>query len=889
MFRRVIQSLRSLFQKQKVEQELDKELRFHIDMEIKKGLENGMNPKEARDAAYRRFGGMEQVKEECRDLRAFTLIDTLWQDIRFGTRILVKNLGFTLVAILTLALGIGANTAIFSVIYGVLLRPLPYAKDEQLVVLSQQATKVNIHNAPFSVKEFNDYKERNQCLGSMVEYHSMQFILLSKGEPERVQTGVVSAEFFDFLGVKPLLGRTFLPGEDQPGSEPVLVLSYGYWQRSHGGDLNIIGKSFKMNDRAHTVVGVLPQIPQYPDENDLYMTVSACPFRSSEMMIQNRQDRMINVFGRLKPGITIEQARSDLMKIAGQLLQEYPDSYPSDSGYGATLSTLREELTHRARPTLLILLATAGLVLIIACANVANLALARLFQREREIAVRAALGASQNRLIRQLLTESTLLSIAGGVLGLFFAIAGLKLLIAFAARFTTRASEISIDSSVLIFTLAISIITGLAFGVMPAFSSKQNLITPFKEGLGRSTIGVGRHRFRGLLLISQVAISFILLIVSGLMLRSVIKLQQVDPGFNPEKVLTMQINLNWSKYTNGDQVRTFFNTLLGKINSQPGISSAAVAFTFPLRSSGPEDRNIGHLSRQFQIEGRPTTKGEMQLLADFRVVSPDYFETLHVPLLGGRIFTDMDNERAPKVAMINRSMARHRWDGEDPIGKKISLDDGQTWTTIIGVVGDVRQYGLDKEPIDELYLPFAQNPVATSILVRTLTEPMSIAQQVREAVYSIDPEQPVAEVQTLEQVRENSLDAPRLTTILLGLFSGLALTIMATGIAGVMALSVCQRTHEIGIRMALGATRWEVLRMVLGQGMKLILMGLSLGIAGALAVTRLMSTLLFGIEPTDPVTFITVSMLLITVAAISCLIPASRVTAIDPMIALRTD
>jgi putative ABC transport system permease protein len=889
MFRRVLQGLRSLFQKRRVEQELNKEFQFHIDMEIEKNMRRGMSREEAHRTALRSFGGVEQVKEECRDVRAFELIETLWQDIRFGGRILIKNPGFTLVAVLTLALGIGANTAIFSVIYGVLLRPLPYQKDAQLVVLSQQAPKANVNNVPFSVKEFSDYKERNQTLESMVEYHSMQFILLSKGEPERVQTGVVSAEFFDFLGVKPLLGRTFLPGEDQPGAEPVLILSYGYWQRSHGGDPSVVGKTFKMNDRAHTVVGVLPQIPQYPNENDVYMPTSACPFRSSERTVQNRNARMVNVFGRLKPGATVDQAKGDILKIADQLRQEYPDSYPSNRGYSATLSPLREELTNRARPTLLILLGTAGLVLLIACANVANLALARLFQREREMAVRAALGAGRSRLIRQLLTESTLLSIAGGALGLLLATAGLKLLVAFAARFTTRAGEISIDGSVLLFTLIVSILTGLAFGAMPALSSEKNLITALKEGSGRSTMGARRERLRSLLLISQVAVSFMLLIVSGLLLRSLIKLQQVDPGFNPEKVLTMRISLNWSKYTEAGHVRAFFNPLLEKIKSQPGVTSAAVAFTFPLSSSGPANRITGPLNRQFQIEGKSTAEGELQPVADFRVVSPDYFQTLNVPLLKGRTFNDLDSEQAPKVALINRSLSRHRWGDEDPVGRRISLDNGETWTTIVGVVGDVKQYGLDKDSTDELYLPFAQNPAVTSILVRTVADPMSIAAQVREAVYSIDPEQPVAEVQTLEQVRESSLDAPRLTAILLGLFSGVALTIMATGIAGVMALSVSQRTHEIGIRMALGATQLDVLVMVLRQGMRLIVIGLSLGIAGALAATRLMSSLLFGIEPTDPLTFVAVSMVLITVAAISCLLPARRVTAIDPMIALRTD
>jgi putative ABC transport system permease protein len=882
MFKKILNGLQSLFRKRKVEQELDKELHFHLEMEMEKNMRNGMSPEEARYVAMRSFGGVEKIKEECRDVRSLNIIDTLWQDIRFGLRLLMRNPGFTLVALLTLALGIGANTAIFSVIYGVLLRPLPYKRGNELVVLSQQAPLAKIENVPFSVKELADYRERNKTLEDLVEYHTMQFILLGRAEPEKVQTGVVSAQFFDFLGVKPVLGRTFIPEEDRPGAEPVLLLSYGYWQRSHGGDPNIVGKTFKMNDRVHTVVGVLPSIPQYPNENDVYMPTAACPFRSANRTVENRNARMVRVFGRLKPGVRVEQARNDLVMIANQLREEYPESYPKDRGYTATLAPLQEELTRAARPTLLILLGTAGLVLLIACANVANLALARLVRREREMAVRTALGAGRGRLIRQLLTESTLLSIGGGALGLLFAAGGLKLLVSFAARFTTRSGEISIDGSVLLFTLIVSILTGLAFGALPAFSSEQNLIAGLKEGSGRSTTGTGRHRLRSLLLVSQVAVSFMLLIVAGLMLRSLIKLQQVDAGFDSDKVLTMRVNLNWSKYTNNDHGRAFFQTLLEKARSHPEVLSAAVAFTFPLNQAGLANQN-------FQIEGRPLAEGEPRPLAAFRVVSPDYFQTIRIPLMQGRTFTEMDNEKAPQVAIINQSMLRHRWEKEDPIGRRISLDNGENWITIIGVVGDVKQNGLDREPVDELYLPFAQQPIATSLLVRTVADPMSVAKQMRDAVYSIDPEQPVTDIQTLEQVRENSMAAPRLTTILISLFAGLALTIMSTGIAGVMALSVSQRTHEIGIRMALGATQSDVLLMVLRQGMALILAGLSLGVIGALILTRLMSSLLFGVEPNDPITFIAVSMVLIIVAVTACFVPARRVTTIDPMVALRTD
>jgi putative ABC transport system permease protein len=491
---------------------------------------------------------VEQIKEECRDVSWMRFVNALWQDVRYGLRILRKNPGFTFVSVLTLALGIGANTAIFSVIYGVLLKPLPYSDGDRLVILHQQAPKAGLADVPFSVKEIIDYREQNQTLDAVVEHHSMSFILLGRAEAQRVQTGVVSANFFDVLGVKPLLGRTFQHGDEHEGSDAVLVLSYKYWRESQGGDPNIVGRVFQMNNRPHTVVGVLPSIPQYPDESDVYMPTSHCPPRSSKEFSGNRRRRMMSAFGRLKPGVTLEQAQSDLSRIADSLQHDYPEAYPENEGYSATLGSLRDELTRRAKGTFLILLGTAGLVLLIACANVANLSVARLLRREREIAVRSALGAGRGRLMRQLLTESTLLALAGGAVGLIFAGGGLNLLKSFATRFTTRADEISIDGSVLLFTLAISVVTGLAFGLMPLLASREGVFTALKESGGRSTPGAGRQRLRSGLLIAQVGVSFVLLIVAGLMLRSLMNLQSVDPGFDPENVLAMRINLNWSRY-----------------------------------------------------------------------------------------------------------------------------------------------------------------------------------------------------------------------------------------------------------------------------------------------------------------------------------------------------
>jgi putative ABC transport system permease protein len=828
---------------------------------------------------------------------SISFIESVGQDVRYGTRVLLRNRGFTFMAVVTLALGIGANTAIFSVIYGVLIRPLPYRDGHQLVVVHQRAKLSGVNDMRFSVKEFHDFKEQNKTLDSVVEHHSMSFILYGRSEPERVQTGVVSSNFFDVLGVKPILGRTFVPDDERPGADAVLILSYKYWQQSHGGDPNIVGRVFEMNNRSHVVIGVLPPIPQYPSESDVYMPTTQCPFRSSQAIIENRNARLLTVvFGRLKPGIQLEQAQADLAGIAGNLQAAYPETYPKSEGYTAQAVRLEDDLTERARPTFLILLATAGLVLLIACANVANLSLARVLQRQREVAMRTALGATRGRLIRQLLTESTLLSLMGGTLGVLIAAWGLPALAAFAERFTNRTGEIKIDLSVLLFTLVVSVGTGLAFGLFPALSfrqdSKHNLASALKEEGSRST-SHGKNRIRGLLVVAQVAISFTLLIAAGLMLRSLINLQQVQGGFNPERVLVMRLSPNWSKYTALQSTATttanyvaYFRQVLERVKQQPGLQSAALSSTYPLNplgiTSGPNTINV-------QLEGRPVEDGQLAPKIDPRAITPDYFRTIGTPLVRGRMFTDADDEKAPEVAIVNESAVRHRWGGEDPVGKRVSFDNGKSWVTIVGVVGDVNQYGLDREPTEEIYVPVEQGPFASYVIVKTMSDPLSMAKLLRDAVHQVDPSTAVDQVITLQQAREDSVASPRLTAWLLGLFAVLALIITAAGICGVTALSVTQRTREIGIRMALGATRGSVLAMLMRQGMSLVLLGLAAGVIGALVLNRMVATLLFATPTADPMTFVAVSFLLIVVAGAACLIPALRATGISPMSALRNE
>ena len=876
---------RNLFHKQQNEQELDQEVGSYLDLLTEEKMRDGMAPEAARRAARLELGGVEQVKEQVRDVRAGVWLETLWQDVRYGARVLRKNPGFSLLVVLTLALGIGANTAIFSVVYGVLLRPLPYSHGGQLVVMHQRVRGQSTDIA-FSYKELVDYREQTKTLDAVVEYHSMPFLLLGDDNAERVQTGVVSANFFDVLGVKPLLGRTFLASDEIQSSDAVLVLSNQYWHSHHGSDPNIVGKVFHMNNRPHTVIGVLPPVPQYPAENDVYMPTSQCPTRSSQAFMANRKAHLMTVFGRLSPAVALQTAQADLSTIASRIAGANPDVYPKADGYGVAIAPLQEDLTRRARTTLLVLLGAAGFVLLIACANVANLMLARLLKRERELAVRSALGATRTRLVRQLLTETVLLSLTGGVLGLGLAYPTLTLLVKFAARFTTRANEVQIDGVVLAFALVVSIFSGLLFGFAPALSSRARVSDALKQGSGQTTSGRGRQRLRAALVVVQIAVSFVLLIGAGLMIRSFGKLLSVDPGFSPDRVLTMNLSPNFSRYTKPEQFVALGDNILRSVRAVGGVESAALASSFPF---SPLGLRLGPGNTNFDIEGRPVSNSEMHPKVDTTGVSPGYFEAIRQPLLRGRLFTDHDDANAMKVAIINQSMALHRFASEDPLGKRITFDSGKDWITIAGVVGDAREYGLERAVGDEVYLPVNQSGFSGSLLVRTTVDPMSIVPLVRKALHDVDPQLAVDQVETIDRLQHESLASPRITTILLGIFAGLALLISASGIAGIMALTVSQRTRELGIRMALGQPKISVLRMVVSQGLALALAGTALGLVGAMSLARLLSSLLYATSPTDIFTFAGVSLLFVAVAAMACFVPAHRVTLIDPFTALRQE
>jgi len=862
------------------ERDLQRELEHHLESETAAGLGRGLAPDEARASALRSFGGVAQVQEEVRDAWGVRHWDNLRQDVAYALRGLRHNPGFAAVVILTLALGIGANTAIFSVVHGVLLRPLPYREPGRLVTLNQAAPKAGQPFLGFSVQDFTDFRERNRAFAALAEYHSMWFILLGRPEPERVQTGVVSDNYFDLLGVKALHGRTFLPGEDKLGSPAVLVLSHEYWMRSFGGDPGVVGQVFEMNNRPHTVVGVLPPLPSFPNADHVFMPASACPFRAAPNVINNRQGRIIsNVIGRLQDKVHPLQAAEDARRIGVELCGAFPADYPVDSGYAVETQSLSSAFTGSSRRPLLVLLATSGFVLLIACANVANLALARLARRERELAVRAAMGAGRGRILRQLLTESLLLSVLGGATGLALAAGGVQLLVTRAAAVLPRANEIGVNLPVLAFALAVSVATGLLFGSRVRLPAGEQLAITLKDG-SRGTDG-GGLKLRGLLVVAQVAISVPLLVGAGLSARSLVNLQRIDPGLDTAHVLTVNISLNWSKYNDFTKRYGFWERAMQESLRTPGVQSAALSGVQPLNG-------LVNFASPFRLEGRDLAPNTPAPTATVIVSSEDYFATVGQPLLRGRRFLSSDDANAPAVVIINQSLASRHWPVEDPVGRRVTFDNGANWATVIGVVANARQQ-LDSAPVDEMHVPLRRSAglINATIVLRCAGDPAVLTRDLREAIRRADPQQPVTSIVTLEQTRDTALAPRRLTAGLLGLFSVLALIITAAGIGGVLAFLVSQRTQEIGIRMALGASRGEVLRMVLRQGLRSVVAGLALGTVAALFLTRLMAGVLFEVPPTDPLTFVGVIVTLLLVALAACLLPARRATSINPIIALR--
>jgi len=783
--------------------------------------------------------------------------------------------------LVTLALGIGVNTAIFSMVNGVLLRRLPYAHGDRLITLEHPVRSLAINDIGFSPTEAADFRASLSSLDGLAEYHSMSFDLLGHGEPRRVQTGVVSADFFDLLGVRPLLGRAFIRGEDHDGAAPVLLLSYRFWMTALGGDSSIVGQTFTMNDRQHLVIGILPPLPAYPDRNDVWMPVSSCPFRSNPRVKSQRQSRMVAIVGRVAPGKGAADAQREAAALEARWHTVYPASYgPAIKDAAVKVTPLRTSMTQSAAPAFLVLLAVAGLVLLVACINVAHLTLARHLGRQRELAIRTALGAGRRRLLRQLLTESVMLSLAGGAMGLVGAAAVIGALARYTTRFTPRAEEIVLDWRVALFTFAIAALAGVAFGIIPVFAQGRDVVSRLRDG-GATTSGNPRVRLRGLLVIGEVALAFVILIGAGLMIRSFARLVTTSPGYDLQNVVTARVDLNFTKYSSAAPIQRFTEDLIERLSSDGSVKSVALATEFPASSS-----NAQNLST-FVLRGRDVADSSRLPKAEVSVVSPGYFGVLGVPIMSGRAFGPADRDTAAPVAMISASAARKYFAGGDAVGKQISFNREQ-WATIIGVAGDVRQFGPASDVPEQIYLPLTLTRVRDlRVLVRSNAGAAATSTLIRQTVHAIDPNQPVTDVVTLEDARRDVIASPRLTTALLTAFALLALVIAAAGLAGVIAYSVSQRTQEFGIRMALGAERQAILALVVRQGLRLALIGVLLGALAARVTAHSLTTLLYGVQATDVATYLGVAAVFVVVALIACVVPARRATAIDPAATIR--
>jgi putative ABC transport system permease protein len=810
-------------------------------------------------------------------------MDTFLRDLRYAVRMLLKRPGFTAVAVLTLALGIGANTAIFSVVNAVLLRPLPYKEPARLVQFWETNPLKGWTEATVAPANFLDWQSRSESFDLMAAYFGSQtrdagssnFYLTGAGEPERLQGLGVTGEFFSVLGVEPMYGRGFRPEETWQGNDMVVVLSYGLWQRRFGGDPEIVGQTISLNGRNQTVIGIMPERFYFPDkEIELWSPLGM----TREQMTSLRRPHFLRAIGRLKPGVTIEQARSEMTAIASELEKQYPDT---NIEMGVGLGSLQEWYVEKTRPALLILLAAVAFVLLIACVNVANLMLARAATRSKEIAIRTALGAGRMRIIRQLLTESLLLSLAGGALGLLLAVWARDLLLAFSPGTIYRFDEINLDLRAVAFTFAVTLLTAVIFGLLPALQiSKPDLTTTLKEGQ-KGAGGSGGVGARRLLVISEIALSLVLVIGAGLMIKSFLRLQQVDPGIDPNNILTFRIALPGIRYSEGDQYLHFFRQLDERLRTLPGVEEVGGSTRIALKNY--------NWTGDLTVEGRDPENYYREVR--HKEVTPSYFRTMRIPFMAGREYTEADNTNSTPVIVVNQALADQYFPGENPLGRRVKFTKptiDSPWQTIIGVVKGEKQDGLDAEIKPEIYQSYLQRPLPQmTFVVRTANNPESLVGAVRAQIRELDKDLPAFDIETMQAILNETLAPKRFTMLLLVIFASLALLLSAVGIYGVMSYSVTERTHEIGIRMALGAAKRDVLKLVVGQAAVLALIGIGIGLAASLLLTRLMASLLFGVSATDPITFLVVSAVLTAVALIASYIPARRAMRVDPMIALR--
>jgi putative ABC transport system permease protein len=877
---RFFSRIRNFATRSRSDERLREELGQHVALQTEENVRLGMSPEEARRRALLKLGAVEAVRERYYEEKSLPLLECLQQDCRFALRQLRKSPGFTAVAVLTLALGIGANTAVFSVVYSALLQPLPYRDAWRLMVLKETTPRVGVVSV--SYPNFLDWRAQNHTFSEMAVLEEVGFNLSGVTEPESVSGLAVSPNFLAMMGIRPVIGRDFEAAEEKTGTAPVAILSYSLWQRRFAGDPGVLGRTIVLDGRGLTVVGVLPSNFLAPSNTDVLIPIGVWITNNSQEAHERGDRGDMTVIGRLAPGITGKQATSEMEGIAARLAQEYPTT---NDRCGVALQPIRDAFVGQTRPALLVLFGAVIFVLLIACANVANLFLVRGTGRTKEMALRLALGASTSRIFAQMLTESLVLSLLGGLLGVGVAFAGVRGIGQLIPAGLLPGGAVALNIPVLLFAAAIVLLAAFVFGVTPALhSSRTDVQSELKEGSRTSSAGTAHSRVRDALAVSEAALALVLLVGAGLMMKSLYRLLQVDPGFRPNQVLTMTLSLRPDQYPKGAAVRNFWEQLLQRVRELPGVESAAVATNTPMTDS--------HSRNDITIEGMAQPRPGNYPHPDVHIVSPGYVPTLGITLLRGRSFTEADKEDAPLVAMVNQRLATQFFPNQDPIGKRLMFGhpntDAPKWLTIVGVVADTKMYGLANLSRLEVYETFRQNPSRQmDLLVKSRVDPAALTSVVRAAVYSVDKDQSIASVATMKQLVNNSIATRRITLVLLGLFSALALILGAIGIYGVIAYSVAQRTREIGVRMALGAPRAGVFRMVIGEGMKLAGTGIAIGILVALGLARLMSSLLYQVSTADFETFTAVAVLLLLVALAASYIPARRATSVEPIVALR--
>jgi len=877
--------LRSLFGKGRVESELARELRFHFDQQVRENIARGLPADEALYAAMRSMGGVVQIQEECRDMRRTDHLETVWNDLRYAARILSRTPGFTSVIVLTLALSIGANSAIFSVIEGVLLRPLPFVHSERIVRIFFNSD--TYPKFPINPNDFRDFRARNRTFDSIAAITRQDVQLSGVGEPVMLRAFEVTAGYFRVLGFAPARGREFTTTDELPEHGRLAILSDRFWRAKFAADRDIVGRSITLNATTFTVVGIMPPGVQHPGNSYHAVpdgdTVDVWYPFTFEGDPNQRGSHFMDAIGRLKPGVSAEQANTDLNAVLAQLKKEHP----SEQGWRIYLVPLYREMVGRTEHMLYVLLGAVGLLLLIACVNAANLLLARSSVRQREIAVRSALGAARTRIIRQLLTESLLIALSGAALGALLAVGGVRALVVLLPPGFPRAGEIHLNLTVFAFTLLVALLTGLLFGIVPALAaSRTDIQQSLREGGRASTGGRRQLRLRDILVVGETALACVLLIAAGLMLHSFVNLMRADPGFQPQQVLTASISLPRAQYKTPPQIRQFYMHLSKTMASLPGVRSAGVGTDLPWTGY---DENTG-----FDVEGRSARANDNNS-ARYHAASPDYFRTLGVPLLHGRFFTAHDNADAENVLIVNAAMANFYWPGENAVGKRITFDDhpkDKDWFRVVGVVGDVKDQADSPSGHPAFWWSMAQLPGTfrdMSIGVRSAGDPAYLTGQLRLALRQLDPGLALADVRLMNQIADEGVSSQRFALFLVGLFAVLALMLATIGMYGIISYSVSQRMQEFGMRMALGAKPWDLMRLILGQGAKRALVGAVIGLVGAAAFARLLGSLLYGVSGADPLTFVSVAVLALVTALLACYLPARRASGADPMHSLRAE